>query len=287
MIDDTTPAVTPRPQTFREVLLGSDEDHDHGSQLALVALGEATGCSPRAAQRLLDSAVGAGLGTMVVSLTDEGDLALDAAIAEAIRRQQGWAFGHEDGTRYGVSHAAPFLCGWLEVMESEAAEGRVEGDEDGKDTGAAMARHGRPRQPDWRQLMGETEEDLPPGVAEAFDRIADFGFVQAIWPLVGKVEIVVTGLAAAVIVAEEADVSGEAVNAFLRHPATGYAFGAAIASHLVLDPERRVERALLAVVKDWKELTVPPAIAAHFETEPGVSRLVALARWHEVEGEEE
>ena len=111
--------------------------------------------------------------------------------------------------------------------------------------------------------------------------------MQAIWPLVGKVAIVVIGISAAMILAEEADVTGEAVAAFLRDPVTGYAFGAAIASHLVLDPERRVERALLAAIRDWKKLTVPPAIAAHFETEPGVSRLVGLARWHEVEGEEE
>lgn len=283
MIDDTTPAVPPRPHNFREVLAASDEDHDLACQLALVALGKATGCSPRAAQRLLDSAVGVGLGTMVVSLTDEGDLALDAAIGAAVARQQAWAFGHQDGKRYGVSHAAPFLSGWLEVMEAEAAEDGAEVDDAGGETGAAVARHGRPRHPDWRQLMGETEGDLPPGVAEAFDRIADYGFVQAIWPVVDKVAIVVIGLTAAVVVAEEADVSGEAVDAFLRDPATGRAFGAAILSQLVLDPERRVERALLAAIRDWKRLELPPAAVAHFGAEPGTSRLRALARWHERE----
>ena len=163
MTDDPTNAnPPPRHLTFHDVLVALGQDHDHVRELALVALNEATGCSPRAAERLLDGPFGVGLAATVVSLMRVNEMALDAAMAEAIRRQ------------LTLQH-----------------------------------------------LRGGIKKALPSGVAEAFERIADYGFVQAVWPLIGQTELVVLFIAASVMIADEADVPGEAVVAFLRHPDTG------------------------------------------------------------------
>jgi hypothetical protein len=254
-MDEKTPV-----ETFRTVMQETDEDENRACYVAFEALRGVTGASPAVVQRMLDGAPGVVLARAVVEMVDEGEMTLREAVQEVVRRQSQWSFGHDAAKAHGVDPQAPYFVGWAEVVGRDLPPGQ-----------------GKPR--------GDvtSDEDLPPGVAEAFYRIADYGFVRTIWPVVGKVEVVVVGLTAAVVVAEEADVSGEAVDAFLRDPATGRAFGAAILSHLALDPERRVERALLAAIRDWKRLELPPAIAAHFGAEPGMSRLRALARWHERE----
>jgi hypothetical protein len=283
MTDDTTQAnLASRPRSFREVLAASDEDHDKACQLALIALGTATGCSPRAAQRLLDGLIGAGLGTMVVSLCDEADMALDMAIGEAIRRQQEWGFGHEDGMRHGVSHAAPFLSGWAQVYEAEGDGGR--GDRESIVEAVSVE---RPRNPDWQQVMGVAEEELPPGVEEAFQRVAGFGFVQATYPTLGKVEVIALCLAAAVAISTEAEAEPDAVDSFLKHSETGRAFGLNVLAHWLLDPEHRAGPALIAAIRDGLRLPLPAAAAAHFGADATMPRLVALTRWHEMQAGED
>lgn len=285
MTDDDDPAMPPaRPRSFREVLATSDEDHDNASVLALVGLGAATGCSPRAAQRLLDGPVGAGLGAMVVQLCDEAGLAPGDAVVEAIRRQQDWGFGHADALHFGLSHRTPYLSGWLSLLEAEEGAPFDRRDAEVAEVPEPMPASDHPRHPAWRRVMGEGAPELPQGVEEAFRRIEHFGFVVPLWPTVGEVELVTLGLAASLAVATEADVSGEAALAFLRDLITGQAFGEAIRIHLLLDPEGHIGVALQGAIDDWKARPLPPAAAAHFGAEPGMSRLRALALWHEREG---
>jgi hypothetical protein len=266
--DDKTPVRLPvRPGSFRDVLMASDEDHDAATALALVALGAATGCSPAAGQRLRDSPIGAGLGAMVVSLCDEENTALGAAVDEAARRQQGWVFSHAAAREHRVAHDLPYLTGRAEVMACEAQPAPDE------DLWWLPAPRLLPP-----EMLGPV--DWPEGLREAVGDVAGLAFRLGLDGLAGAVEEDIVLLAVAMI-SRVCDVTLEGAVAFLADDGDGLAFAQAVRSEQALEPGAGLEMAHCAALATWRAVPLGRMKAKRTGFSPGLPCLQGIAMAHD------
>ncbi len=242
--------------SFREVLAASDTDHDAATALALGAPGAATGCSPRAAQRLLDGPVGAGLAAMVVRLCDEVDMALEAAVTEAVRRRQGWPFGHTAGQEHGVGHDMPYLSGRLAVIEREAPHAPA------KDKWWLRAPHWLPP-----EMMGKAA--WPEGLREAVGDVAQLAFRRGLEGVVGAAALDDIALSAVAAISRVCGMTLEGAVAFLADEDEGLALALALRSELALNPAAGGEAALRAALAVWKAVPLGRTGAARTGFSPG------------------
>jgi hypothetical protein len=270
MIDDKTAAAgsIDGGESFRDVMMNSDEDADAACLRALEAVGKATGGSPAAVQRLLDSAAGAGLARMVCAICDEEDLSLETALDEAVRRQQGWVFGHAAAREHGISHDAPYLTGWVSVFARTPLT-------------APPVERWWLRAPFWRppEMFGPVT--WPDGLREAVGNVSAFAFRRGLEGVADMTELDDLTLSAVAAVSQTCDVTIAGAAAMVADERDGLAFSLSVRANLAFEPDLGLDAALYAAFAAWMALPLGKHGAERTGFSDGLPRLQGLAMAHD------
>ncbi len=99
--------------------IGHHADRCEAWELAMTAIGTATGCAETAVRDFLDSRHGRHFADDVASGLS-ASLGLPAAVEAAVERWMGWRIGKRTEREHGIPRDLPYLTGWVVNCEIEA-----------------------------------------------------------------------------------------------------------------------------------------------------------------------